>query len=132
MTHHNWFYTQCCSGCLHLIVALVCSCSCLWLTCSPLAPRPQVHYLGDPGRGSVWEEAVIHCPRHIQMLAMSATVKNPDDLGGWISKVRGGVLNGILGLGRECSRAGPASAGCTPPVALLCRIGSPRLCRVPS
>ncbi len=49
---------------------------------------PQVHYLGDPHRGSVWEEAIINCPRHIQLLCMSATVKNPDDLGGWIAKVR--------------------------------------------
>jgi superfamily II RNA helicase len=47
----------------------------------------QVHYLGDPWRGSVWEEVIINCPRHIQMLAMSATVKNPEDLGGWISQV---------------------------------------------
>lgn len=47
----------------------------------------EVHYLGDPWRGSVWEEVIINCPRHIQLLAMSATVKNPDDLGGWISAV---------------------------------------------
>jgi superfamily II RNA helicase len=46
-----------------------------------------VHYLGDPHRGSVWEEAIINCPRHIQLLCMSATVKNPDDLGAWISAV---------------------------------------------
>ncbi|WIA36589.1 hypothetical protein OEZ86_007879 [Tetradesmus obliquus] len=49
----------------------------------------EVHYLGDPWRGSVWEEVIINCPRHIQMLAMSATVKNPEDLGGWISQVHG-------------------------------------------
>lgn len=48
----------------------------------------QVHYLGDPDRGSVWEETIINCPRHIQLLAMSATVANPDDLGGWISQAR--------------------------------------------
>lgn len=47
----------------------------------------EVHYLGDPGRGSVWEEVIINCPKHIQLLGMSATVKNPDDLGDWISKV---------------------------------------------
>ena len=46
----------------------------------------EVHYLGDPSRGSVWEEVIINCPRHIQLLCMSATVKNPDDLGGWISQ----------------------------------------------
>eukprot|EP00878_Enallax_costatus_P040101 GHUV01046088.1.p1 GENE.GHUV01046088.1~~GHUV01046088.1.p1 ORF type:complete len:518 (+),score=154.14 GHUV01046088.1:261-1814(+) len=49
----------------------------------------EVHYLGDPWRGSVWEEVIINCPRHIQILAMSATVRNPDDLGGWISAVHG-------------------------------------------
>ena len=47
----------------------------------------QVHYLGNEGRGTVWEEIIINCPSHIQMLAMSATVANPDDLGSWISKV---------------------------------------------
>ena len=53
----------------------------------------EVHYLGDPARGSVWEEVVINCPKHIKLLAMSAPVKNPDDLGGWISQV--GVTGGL-------------------------------------
>lgn len=48
----------------------------------------EVHYLGDPNRGSVWEEVIINCPKHIQMLCMSATVQNPRDLGGWIQQVR--------------------------------------------
>ena len=48
----------------------------------------EVHYLGDPGRGSVWEEVVINLPPNIQLLAMSATVRNPEDLGGWIGQVR--------------------------------------------
>ncbi|GFR39875.1 hypothetical protein Agub_g377 [Astrephomene gubernaculifera] len=46
----------------------------------------EVHYLGDPSRGSVWEEVIINCPRHIQLLCMSATVQNPGDLGDWIAK----------------------------------------------
>jgi superfamily II RNA helicase len=46
----------------------------------------QVHYLGDPGRGSVWEETIINCPPHIRLLAMSATIANAHDLGGWISQ----------------------------------------------
>ena len=50
----------------------------------------EVHYLGDPSRGSVWEEVIINCPKHIQLLCMSATVRNPDDLGAWISQVGGG------------------------------------------
>lgn len=49
----------------------------------------EVHYLGDPGRGSVWEEVIIALPPDIQILAMSATIRNPEDLGGWISEVHG-------------------------------------------
>ncbi|KAI3428051.1 hypothetical protein D9Q98_006436 [Chlorella vulgaris] len=49
----------------------------------------EVHYLGDPGRGSVWEEVIINLPPHIQLLGMSATVRNPEDLGGWITQVHG-------------------------------------------
>ena len=48
----------------------------------------EVHYLGDPSRGSVWEEVIINCPPHIQLLSMSATIANADDLGAWIKKVR--------------------------------------------
>ncbi|KAL0037105.1 hypothetical protein WJX79_000589 [Trebouxia sp. C0005] len=49
----------------------------------------EVHYLGNEGRGTVWEEIIINCPAHIQLLSMSATVANPDDLGFWITKVHG-------------------------------------------
>lgn len=49
----------------------------------------ECHYLGDPGRGSVWEECVINLPRGILILAMSATVRNPADLCGWIASVHG-------------------------------------------
>ncbi|KAK9815169.1 hypothetical protein WJX73_009621 [Symbiochloris irregularis] len=49
----------------------------------------EVHYLGDPSRGSVWEEVIINCPPHIQLLSMSATIANADDLGAWIKKVHG-------------------------------------------
>ena len=59
----------------------------------------EVHYLGDPYRGSVWEEVIINCPRHIQLLCMSATVRNPDDLGAWIAKV--GVGGACM---RECQK----------------------------
>ena len=47
----------------------------------------EVHYLGDPSRGSVWEEVIINCPPHIQLLSMSATIANADALGAWIKKV---------------------------------------------
>jgi hypothetical protein len=54
----------------------------------PVLPtRLQVHYLGDPGRGSVWEETIISLPAGVQVLACSATVSNPEDLAGWMSEV---------------------------------------------
>jgi len=49
----------------------------------------EVHYLSDPWRGVVWEEVIINCPAHVQLLAMSATVRNPSDLGNWIAEVQG-------------------------------------------
>lgn len=70
-------------------------------------PSAQVHYLGDPSRGSVWEEAIINCPRHVQLLCMSATVKNPDDLGAWIAKVGASIppwfLNCLAVFSGACS-----------------------------
>jgi superfamily II RNA helicase len=49
----------------------------------------ECHYLGDRSRGSVWEECIINLPENILILAMSATVRNPADLAGWISAVHG-------------------------------------------
>lgn len=49
----------------------------------------EVHYLGHADRGSVWEEIIINCPPHIKLLAMSATVANPEEIGAWIKSVHG-------------------------------------------
>ena len=49
----------------------------------------EVHYLGDVTRGTVWEEVIISAPPSARLLAMSATVRNPGDLGGWVSAVHG-------------------------------------------
>jgi hypothetical protein len=40
-------------------------------------------------------QVIINLPPHIQLLCMSATVRNPEDLGGWISE----VLSAASGLG---------------------------------
>jgi superfamily II RNA helicase len=47
----------------------------------------EVHYLADASRGTVWEETIIYLPKRIQLLCLSATVGNPDDLAGWIEEV---------------------------------------------
>ncbi|GMH32612.1 hypothetical protein BSKO_00446 [Bryopsis sp. KO-2023] len=49
----------------------------------------EVHYLSDPHRGTVWEELIVGCPKHIRLLCMSATVANPVDLGDWITQIHG-------------------------------------------
>ncbi len=49
----------------------------------------EVHYLQDRYRGPVWEEVIIHLPRGVQIVALSATVSNADELAGWIEAVRG-------------------------------------------
>jgi len=47
----------------------------------------ECHYLGDEGRGTVWEEIVINCPATIQLVALSATVSNIREIATWISQV---------------------------------------------
>ena len=49
----------------------------------------EVHYLQNNFRGPVWEEVIIHLPSHIQIIALSATVSNADELAAWISDVHG-------------------------------------------
>ena len=47
----------------------------------------ECHYMGDEGRGTVWEEIIINCPWDIQLIALSATVGNIDEIAEWISEV---------------------------------------------
>jgi superfamily II RNA helicase len=47
----------------------------------------ELHYLSDLDRGPIWEEAIICSPKHIQLVGLSATVSNAEDLTSWISRV---------------------------------------------
>lgn len=49
----------------------------------------EVHYLQDSARGSVWEEVIIHLPKSVRLVCLSATVSNADELGEWLRSVRG-------------------------------------------
>jgi len=49
----------------------------------------ECHYMNDPQRGTVWEETIIHCPSRTQIIALSATIANADQLQNWIEKVHG-------------------------------------------
>jgi ATP-dependent RNA helicase HelY len=49
----------------------------------------EVHYLQDPYRGSVWEEAIILAPPDVVLVCLSATVSNARQLGDWLTEVHG-------------------------------------------
>jgi superfamily II RNA helicase len=49
----------------------------------------ECHYMNDKQRGTVWEESIIYCPPHIQLVGLSATVANSQQLTDWISLVHG-------------------------------------------
>jgi superfamily II RNA helicase len=44
----------------------------------------EIHYLDDPERGTVWEEAILFTPVHMAILALSATIPNMEELARWI------------------------------------------------
>ena len=47
----------------------------------------ECHYLGDEGRGTVWEEIIINAPLAMQLVALSATVSNLHEIAAWIGEV---------------------------------------------
>ena len=47
----------------------------------------ELHYLSDIGRGPIWEEAIICSPPSVQLVGLSATASNAEDLADWISRV---------------------------------------------
>lgn len=51
----------------------------------------EIHYLADPDRGTTWEESIILCPEHIQLICLSATVTNADEIAGWIGRTHRNV-----------------------------------------
>lgn len=49
----------------------------------------EVHYLADRFRGAVWEEVILHLPKAVRVVALSATVSNAEEFGDWLDTVRG-------------------------------------------
>ena len=46
----------------------------------------EIHYLADPERGTTWEESIILCPDHVQLICLSATINNAEEIAAWISR----------------------------------------------
>ena len=47
----------------------------------------EVHYKNEDIRDTVWEESIIYCPTNVQIIALSATVANAQELTDWINTV---------------------------------------------
>ena len=49
----------------------------------------ECHYMNDRQRGTVWEESIIYAPPTVQLVALSATIANSQQLTDWINQVHG-------------------------------------------
>jgi len=49
----------------------------------------EAHFLGDGDRGVVWEEIMIYLPVRINLLLLSATIGNADQIAAWLAAIRG-------------------------------------------
>jgi superfamily II RNA helicase len=47
----------------------------------------ECHYMGDEGRGTVWEEIIVNAPPEAPLVALSATVANVREIADWIALV---------------------------------------------
>jgi superfamily II RNA helicase len=47
----------------------------------------ECHYMGDEGRGTVWEEIIVNAPKDAGLVALSATVANVAEIADWIGLV---------------------------------------------
>ncbi len=52
----------------------------------------ECHYMGDEGRGTVWEEIIIGAPKDVTLVGLSATVANVKEIADWISIVHRPIL----------------------------------------
>jgi ATP-dependent RNA helicase HelY len=64
----NMFYTGTLEGLAHVVL-------------------DECHYMGDEGRGTVWEEIIVNAPKDVTLVGLSATVANVAQIAEWISLV---------------------------------------------
>jgi len=55
----------------------------------------EVHYIDNPERGTVWEESLIFLPKHIKILALSATIPNINELAEWLESIHNRPLKKV-------------------------------------
>src|SRR5665647_1741162 len=49
----------------------------------------EAHFLGDMDRGVVWEEIMIYLPVRVNLLLLSATIGNGEEIAAWLTSIRG-------------------------------------------
>ena len=59
------------------------------LSSNTIVVLDEFHYMGERGRGSVWEESVIFNPPHTQIVGLSATLPNARRLAAWMEATTG-------------------------------------------
>lgn len=57
----------------------------------------ELQYLGDVDRGGVWEQSLMFTPKDVQILSLSATIGNNEEINNWIASTKGrkGVNVGV-------------------------------------
>lgn len=48
----------------------------------------EVHYINDPGRGSVWEECLVLIPSDVNLVLLSATLDSPEPFVNWLTTMK--------------------------------------------
>jgi len=48
----------------------------------------EAHFLGDRDRGVVWEEVMTYLPVRVNLLLLSATIGNGEEIAGWLASIR--------------------------------------------
>jgi superfamily II RNA helicase len=56
----------------------------------------EIHFMNDPERGTVWEEAILFSPSKIRFLCLSATIPNAKEFAAWLKKLKDHQVETII------------------------------------
>ncbi|MCM8758068.1 MAG: DEAD/DEAH box helicase [Candidatus Omnitrophica bacterium] len=56
----------------------------------------EVHYIDNEERGTVWEEALMFLPKHMNILCLSATIPNIEEFASWIESIHQKPLKVVI------------------------------------
>ena len=49
----------------------------------------ELQYLGDIDRGGIWEQSIMFTPSNVQLLSLSATIGNNEEINNWMASIKG-------------------------------------------